>query len=367
MKEVTITDVAKRAGVSIGTVSAVINGKNTVKMETREAVLVVMKDMHYRPRGSARALKNSSPEYSSIGLLIRELDNPFYMAIASGVREYASSKGYWVNIASSEGNHMSEERITQSFSRTDRKGAIIAPVLEGTSEIEHLFRLKLVNFPFVLLENVKGIQANVVSIDNIKAMKKAIKYLMDNGHSRIVHFSGPKHASHTYERIEGYGKAYSESHHVFDESMIVPAGAHLEDGYRTCLQYFRNRSRTSFPTAIVCYNDLVAIGVMTALRELAIAVPDEISVVGNDDIPFSRHHPVQLTTVHAPMFELGRKAAEILINNIESSKPLPIENVVLDAEFVIRKSTKALQSPLTRPSGQESQTLGEPSLTGAVR
>jgi DNA-binding LacI/PurR family transcriptional regulator len=350
----------------MGTVSAVINGKNTVKTETREAVLGVMKDLHYRPRGSARAMKNSTPEYNSIGLLIRELDNPFYMAIASGAREYASSKGYWVNMASSEGDHTSEERITQSFSRTDRKGAIIAPVLEGTSEIEHLFRLKLVNFPFVLLENVKGIQANVVSIDNMKAMKEAIKYLMDNGHSRIVHFSGPKHASHTYERIEGFCKAYSESHHVFDDSMIVPAGAHLEDGYRTCLQYFRNRSRASFPTAIVCYNDLVAIGVLTALSELHIAVPDEISVVGNDDIPFSRHHPVQLTTIHAPMFELGQKAAELLINNIESPKTLPIEHVVLDAEFVIRKSTMALQPAAQGPSGQDSQVVSEPRLTENV-
>jgi LacI family transcriptional regulator len=367
VRKVTITDVAKRAGVSIGTVSAVINGKNSVKIETREAILEVMKDLHYRPRGSARSLKNSTPEFSSIGLLIRELDNPFYMAIASGVREYASSKGYWVNIASSEGDHTSEERITQSFARTDRKGAIIAPVLEGTSEIEHLFRLKLVNFPFVLLENVKGIQANVVSIDNIKAMKKAIRYLMDNGHSKIIHFSGPKHASHTYERIEGYSKAYSESHLAFDNSMIVPAGARLEDGYRTCMQYFHNRSRTSYPTAIVCYNDLVALGVMTALSELGIAVPDEISIVGNDDIPFARHHPVQLTTIHAPMFELGRKSAEILITNIESTKPLPVENVVLDAEFIVRKSTKALAPSLARSATMDAQTLNEPRMVGSAK
>ncbi len=349
MNKITIDDVARRAGVSIGTVSAVINEKNIVKAETRKAVLIAMKELNYRPRGSARILKNSSTEFGNIGLLIRELDNPFYTAIALGVREYAIRKGYLVIIASSEGDHTYEEKTTQGFSGKDIKGAIIAPVLDGTAEIEHLFRLKMINFPFVLLENVKGIQANVVSIDNIKAMKQAMKYLIDNGHSKIVHFAGPKHASHTYERIDGFRRAYSESNYAFNSEMIVSVGAHLEDGYSKCLEYFHNRSRDDFPTAIVCYNDLVAFGVMAALTEMNIKTPDEISIIGNDDIPFSRHIPLQLTTIRAPMLELGRRAAEILINNIESPEPLPIENVVLDAEFVIRNSTKALRP---YPEGQ---------------
>jgi DNA-binding LacI/PurR family transcriptional regulator len=342
VKKVTIDDVARRAGVSKGTVSAVINEKNTVTLETRNSVLSAMKELHYRPRGSARNLKNRASTFSTIGLLIRELDNPFWTAIALGVIEYASNKGYVVLIASSDGNHTSEEMITNGFSSKDIRGAIIAPVLEGTAEIEHLFRLKMINFPFVLLENVKGIQANVVSIDNIKAIKGAVKYLIDNGHSKIVHFAGPKYASHTYERIDGFRRAYSESHFVYSGDMIVSTGAHFEDGYRKCLEYFRDRNREDYPTAIVCFNDLVALGVMAALIEMKIRIPDEISVVGNDDISFVRHIPVPLTTIRAPMLELGKKAAEILIRNIEATEPLSIENVVLDAELIIRKSTKAL-------------------------
>jgi LacI family transcriptional regulator/LacI family repressor for deo operon, udp, cdd, tsx, nupC, and nupG len=333
VKKVTIDDVARQAGVSKGTVSAVINEKNTVTSKTRNAVLNAMKELNYRPRGSARSLKNSTSQ-SSIGLLVRELDNPFYTAIALGVKEIASSKGYLV--------HTYEEKITQSFSNKDIKGVIIAPVLEGTAEIEHLFRLRVINFPFVLLENVKGIQANVVSINNIKAMEKAMKYLINNGHSKIIHFSGPKHASHTYERIDGFRRAYSESHFVFTSDMIIPTGAHFEDGYNKCLEYFHNKSREDFPTAIVCFNDLVAMGVMTALIEMKIRIPDDISVVGNDDIPFARYIPIPLTTIRAPTLELGKKAAEILIRNIESPEPVLIENVVLDAEFVVRKSTKSL-------------------------
>jgi LacI family transcriptional regulator len=349
LKKVTIGDVARRAEVSIGTVSAVINEKNTVKAETRNTVLNVMKELNYRPRGRARNLKNTITDTSSIGLLIRELDNPFYTAIALGVTEYARSKGYLVSIASSEGDHTFEEKIIKGFSGKDIRGAIIAPVLEGTAEIEHLFTLKMINFPFVLLENVKGIQANVVSIDNIKAMKEAIKYLIGIGHSKIVHFAGPNHASHTYERIDGFRRAYSESNFAFNNDMIVSTGAHLVDGYNKCLEYFKGKNKKDFPTAIVCYNDLVALGVISALNEMEIRIPEEISVVGNDDIPFSRHIPVPLTTIHAPMFELGRKASEILIRNIESPEPIPIENVVFDAEFVVRQSTKAVQSVYAEP------------------
>jgi DNA-binding LacI/PurR family transcriptional regulator len=166
--------------------------------------------------------------------------------------------------------------------------------------------------------------------------------LIDGGHSKIVHFAGPRHASHTYERIDGFRRAYSESRFACNNDMIVAAGAHFEDGYRKAIEYFHERNRDDFPSAVVCYNDLVALGVMAALTEMKIKIPEQVSVVGNDDIPFAPHIPVPLTTIRAPMLDLGRRAAEILIRNIESPVPLAIEKVVLDAEFVIRGSTKAL-------------------------
>jgi LacI family transcriptional regulator len=351
VKKITIDDIAKKAGVSKGTVSAVLNQKSIVQTKTRDSVLKAMKELNYRPRGNSRSVKKASVQFQCIGLLIRELDNPFYTGIALGVREYANSRGYLVLTASSEGDHIYEEEITESFTAKDIKGAIIAPVLEGTAEIEHLFRLKMMNFPFVLLENIKSIQANAVSIDNVRVMKEALKYLMDNGHSKIIHFAGPRHASHTFERIDGFRRAYGESNFAFNSDMIIHVGAHLEDGYKACLDYFQNRSRENFPTAIVCYNDLVALGVMSALSQMNIKVPDEISIVGNDDIPFSTLVPVDLTTIRAPLFELGRKAAEILINNIESPSPLPIVNTILNAEFIVRVSTKPV------PFAQVSQPM----------
>jgi LacI family transcriptional regulator len=343
MKRLTIEDVAKRAGVSKGTVSAVINGKTTVKMETRELILRVMKELNYRPKGVARNLKNGGQD-KSIGLIIKDLNYPFYTWIATGAKEYANSKGYSVIVASTENDHECEKKLTHLFSTKDIKGSIIAPIVDGKAEIEHLFKLKMINYPFVLLEDVKGIQANVVAIDNIKAIKKAVSYLIKSGHTKIVHFAGPLDSSHTQERIEGFRHAFSESTLVFREDKIVPVGSDYNDSYKNTHEYFKQISNADRPTAIVCFNDQQALAVMTALRELKFRIPEDISIIGNDDIYYAPIYPVALTTIRAPQHEIGRRAAEILIRNIESPDPLPPERVVLETEFIVRKSTRSLSS-----------------------
>jgi len=342
MKKITIEDVARRASVSKGTVSAVINGKNIVRPETRDRILKVMKELNFRPRGVARNLKNDA-EDKSIGVIIKDLNYPFYTSIATGVREYANGKGYSVVVTSSENDHESEKKLTHLFSAKDIKGTIIAPIVEGAAEIEHLFKLKMLNYPFVLLEGVKGIQANVVAIDNLRAIKQAVKYLMQSGHTRIVHFAGPPQSSHTQERIEGFRHAFSESTLVFNKNMIVPTGSHYDESYSRTIEFFRDKRREEFPTAIVCFNDQQALGVMIALLELGIRVPEDISIVGNDDIYYARIYPVPLTTIRAPQHEIGRKAAEMLIRSIEAPVPPPPEKIVLETEFIVRKSTRILK------------------------
>jgi DNA-binding LacI/PurR family transcriptional regulator len=343
MKRVTIADVAKKAKVSMGTVSAVINGKNSVKPQTREHIQQVMKELHFRPRGVARNLRNGSYD-KSIGIIIKDLKYPFYTQIAVGVKEYANSQGYSVIVSSSEDEHEREIGLSHLFSTKDIKGTIIAPVVEGRSEIEHLFKLKMLNYPFVLLEDVQGIQANAVVIDNLKSIGKAVDYLIESGHKKIVHFAGPSKSSHTEERIEGFRHAFIEKPLVFHKDMIVPIGSHHDECLKNTVDYFTKLNPDEYPTALVCYNDQQALAVMMALKELNLRVPDDISIVGNDDIFYAQIYPVPLTTIRAPLEEIGRKAAEILIRNIESSEILPIEHVVLETEFVIRESTKVLNS-----------------------
>ena len=265
MKKITIVDVAKKAGVSKGTVSAVINGKNSVKPATRDLILSIMKDLNFRPKGVARNLKNNNLD-KSIGIIIKDLNYPFYTSIAAGAKEYANSKGYSVFITSSENDHECEKKFSHLFSSKDIKGTIIAPIVEGTAEIEHLFKLKMINYPFVLLEDVKGIQANVVAIDNLKAIKKAVKYLIDSGHTKIVHFAGPPNSSHTQERIEGFRHAFSERTLVFNKDMIVSIGSNYDESFAKTIEYFKNRKREDYPTAIVCFNDMQVLAVMRALK-----------------------------------------------------------------------------------------------------
>lgn len=341
MKRITIVDVAKKAGVSKGTVSAVINAKNSVKPTTRDHILEIMKELNFRPKGVARNLKSGNKD-KSIGIIIKDLNYPFYTSIATGVKEYANSMGYSVVITSSENDHECEKKFSHLFSTKDIKGTIIAPIIEGAAEIEHLFKLKMINYPFVLLEDVKGIQANVVAIDNIKAIKKAVKYLIESGHTKIVHFAGPPKSSHTQERIEGFRHAFSESPLIFNKDMIVSIGSLYDESYSKTLAYFENKQPEDYPTAIVCFNDQQALAVMMALKKLNIKVPDDISIIGNDDIFYAQIYPVPLTTIRAPQIEIGKKAAEILIRNIEAPSLMPNEKVVLETEFIVRESTKVL-------------------------
>lgn len=337
MKRPTINDVAEKAGVSKATVSAVINDRDTVKPATRDHVLAIIKELNFQPKGQARGLKGRTSD-RSIGLLVRELDNPFYTSVAAGVKKYANARDYSLFIASSERDHQNEEILTRQFAAKEVKGAIIAPVIDGNTEIDHLFRLKNLNYPLVMLEEVSGIRTNVVSIDNLKAVTDAVKYLISCGHSRIVHFSGPKFASHSHERIEGFRNAFSESRLVYHDDLIVSCGSHFNDGYRAGLEYFKNTSAHPFPLAVVCFNDVVALGLISALKELSIRVPEQVSVVGNDDIEFARHWSPALTTISTPLVALGEKAAEILIRNIESKTASALETHTLKAELVIRET-----------------------------
>jgi LacI family transcriptional regulator/LacI family repressor for deo operon, udp, cdd, tsx, nupC, and nupG len=342
MKKVTIEDVAKRAEVSKGTVSAVINSKRSVKAETRDHIQKVMRDLNFRPKGIARNLKNGAQD-KSIGIIVKDINYPFYTTIISGVREYANNLGYSLIVTSSENDHEYEKKYASLFSAKDIKGAIIAPLVDGAAEIEHLFKLKMLNYPFVLLEDVLGIQANVVAIDNLNAIKQAVTYLIESGHKKIVHFAGPTQSSHTQERIEGFRHAFSECTLAFKKEMIVSIGSKHDESFCRTLEYFKDLKREDYPTAIVCFNDQQALAVMMALKELNLNIPNDVSIVGIDDIFYAKIYPVPLTTIRVPQHEIGMKAAEILIKNIEATESIPIERVVLNTELIIRESSKVLK------------------------
>lgn len=340
MSRPTIGDVADKAGFSKATVSAVLNDADTVKDSTRRKVNQAIDELNYRPRAAAQHGFQADLN-KSIGLIIKESANPYFAEVISGARERGNEKGYTILSASSEGEYDSEQQIVDVFKNKDVDGLVIIPVLKSNTDLSYLFDLKRRNFPFVLLEEVKGVQASLVDIDNEDASKMAAKHLLDNGHERIVHFAGPKYSMHSMERVRGIRQAFSESPFVFSDDQIVQAGASLKDGYQTGREYFGEVPSDERPTGVICYNDLVAVGLMRALRELDIDVPGEVAIIGCDDIEFAQYVSTSLTSIRIPKFQMGYRAVDILIDQIESDKTPPPKKIHLDAELIQRESTRS--------------------------
>jgi DNA-binding LacI/PurR family transcriptional regulator len=336
-KSVTIGDVAGRAGVSKATVSAVINDKGTVRDATRDRVVAAIQALNYRARGMADVAQVGNRR--SLGLLIKEIDNPYYAEIVAGIRAYGLERGYAVVVASSEGDHRSEREHTEMLRRQGVAGLLVTPVMSSDTDLSHLFELHRRNFPFVLLERIQGLQASLVDVENAEGSRAAVEFLIKQGHQRIVHFAGPDYSMHTKERIDGVRHAFSRSALVFPDDAVVAVGAHAVDGYRLGLAYFRDRTGPDRPTAVTCYNDLLAFGLIRALRELALRVPEDVSVVGFDNLSLIPYSGIPLTTVNVPKVEMGQKATEMLIRLIESDEALPPERHMLRGELIVRGTT----------------------------
>jgi DNA-binding LacI/PurR family transcriptional regulator len=346
MKRFTINDVAKRAGVSTGTVSAVLNDRPNVRDRTRMRVLSAIDELGYQPSPSARILRsgrnNGQVLEKGVGLLIKEMDNPFYMDIVIGARDFLREAGYATFVCASDGDYEKEGNLINSIRNRFFQGVILAPVLHEAADLSHLFILKRAAYPFVTLEEVSGLQAHSVGIDNVEAAYMAVHHLIETGHQKIAHIAGPAYTQHTRDRIRGVERAFSQSSLIFSDDVIVPAGAHFEDGYRAGINLFKEREETSRPTAVTCFNDLVAMGVLRALAELGLDVPGDVSVVGFDDIQAAAYLSTPLTTVKVPKREMGQRAAELLMQQIEAPEGVPMKRIRLDATLITRGSTRPL-------------------------
>lgn len=337
----TINDVAREAGVSKSSVSAVLNAKPGVSAATRAHVRDVMARLDYRPAG-LMAGRRARRAGRALGLVIKEIDNPYYTEVASGVIAEARARGYSVFVASSEGDYDAEQEAVGILCEQGIAGLIITPTLGSHTDLSHLYELKRRGFPLVLLEDVRGVRASLIDIENVEASRLAVEHLLELGHTRIVHFAGPEYSMHTRERIDGVYRAFSGSPLAFQDDAIVCAGAHLEDGYRAALGYFSGRPPHERATAVTCYNDLVALGLLRALSELGIAVPDDVSVVGFDDLQLLDYLPVSLTSVQVPKHELGRRATELLLGQVDGRGDATPVSEYLGSRLVDRGSTRAL-------------------------
>ncbi|HET9775174.1 MAG TPA: LacI family DNA-binding transcriptional regulator [Gemmatimonadaceae bacterium] len=336
-KRPTISDVARQTGVSKATVSAVLNDSDAVGSDTRDRVLAAIELLNYRPTQQSGV--RAATRFRSIALVIKEHDNPYYDEVTAGVRAFAETQGYMLFVVSSEGSYSSEKRAVELLREKGVDGLIAAPVMDEHADLSHFYELKRRNYPFVFLEQVRGVPASLVDLENVSASQKAVEYLFSLGHRRVAHFAGPQYSLHSEERADGVRRAYSSTHLVLAPEDIIDAGAHFDDGYRCGRELFESRQRDDWPTAITCYNDLVAMGLVKAIMDLGLKVPDDVSVIGFDDIRFSEIFLVPLTTVRVPKLEMGSRAAQMLIDHIESRQAVTPQRHYLDATLVVRAST----------------------------
>jgi LacI family transcriptional regulator/LacI family repressor for deo operon, udp, cdd, tsx, nupC, and nupG len=330
---ITIRDVARLAGVSKATVSAVLNNRPGISSTTRQKVLDVVKKLNYRPSQIARSL--SVQKTKSIGLVIKEIDNPFFAKIMRGVFDRCSDKGYTVLLGSSELSPDKEIQSVETLINQRVDGLILSPLQGENNDLSYLADLLRSQYPLVVLETVQNYNTNVVDIDNEKAAFDAVCYLIRQGHRRIAMFAGPKYSSHSAARLKGYREALSDHGIPVQNGDILHVGSYIQNGYQAGLQLSR---WPSLPSAIFCYNDLVAIGLIDALLEKSIHVPDSVSVLGFDDIDFCDSVKVPLTTVHVPAFEMGKQAADLLIHQISRRDEPLNEKIIVQTHLVERAS-----------------------------
>ena len=336
---ITIEDVARMAKVSKGTVSAVLNKKATVSERTRSNVLAVIKKLNYRPNLLARSL--SIQKTKTIGLVIKEIDNPYFTKIMKGVFDACSDKDYIVLLGSSELSPIQEAKHIEILINQRAAGLIISPLQGEDIDLSYITDLIKDDYPLVLLGSVKNFLTNGVDLNNAEAAYQAVRYLIELGHKNIAYFAGPSHSIQSFERMEGYQNALSTTNVPLKKENIIQVGSYMNNGYAKGKEIFSNFKKIN-PTAVFCYNDLVAIGLMNALIELGINVPEQVSIIGFDDMNLCGSFKIPLTTLHVPAYQIGQTAANLLVDQITNGVTSEKQKKVLIAKLVKRSSCAKL-------------------------
>ncbi len=322
----TIRDVARIAGVSVSTVSRVINGRADVAATTRQAVLAAMEEVSYTVSPVALSLVGAPTRL--IGVLARHLSEEFSSALLRGILEVGEQEGYDVLLTAS----LRSSNQTSALMRSVCDGlVIVSPGLDMEPDLALIEKGR----PVVFFEHPNhSPESVVVTTTNREGERELIHYLIGLGHRRIGFVAGRMSLPSSRERLEGYQEALGEAGISLDPELIVEGSYDRQSGLLAGRRLLGLAER---PTAIAASNDLEAFGVLRAAQEAGLQVPEQLSVAGFDNIPMSEHVHPPLTTVHQPMYEMGLQAARMLICWIEGERPEPSQ-VVLPAHLVLRAS-----------------------------
>lgn len=333
----TMNDVAKEAGVSVATVSRVINGSDGVSEKLEKRVNDAMKQLHYYPSTLARSFKIQ--QTMLIGVIVPLIDHPFYSRLAMTIEQKLFQHDYRAIICNSGEDGDRERAYIEMLLRQRVDGFIINSAVVNTN---YLHELENLNIPYVLIDrDLPEAECSKVFSDNSQGGYIGMEHLIQLGHKRIGVIGALAYTEPMTRRIRGTRDALSAYGIEADPELLVTADTQLFDmGYESAKKLLMLDSP---PTAIFSLTDVTAVGVMHAVSELGMKIPDDISILGYDNLPIASYMIPQLSTVEQPIIEMGEKAVELLLNHIRETTH-PIEKAVLRTQLILRQSTQALST-----------------------
>jgi DNA-binding LacI/PurR family transcriptional regulator len=332
---VTIKEVAKKANVSIATVSAVINKNKFVSGDLISRVEEAIKELGYRPNKVARSLKKK--ETNLIGVVVTEITNPFYPLMFKGVEDVAIDSGYSVILCTTGDDPKKEVFLVQSMIDQGVDGVILATIDDDKSETINI--LNQLNIPHVLInrspENYEG---TAVRIDSYKVGEIAADYLLESGHRDIGFIGGDR--LNSWEREKGFKDVLSKYGIKMENSRLIRSGYSIEEAYKDTKTLIQSGN---YPTAIYAASDVMAFGAIKAILDSGLKVPEDISVIGSDNISFSEDFLIPLTTIDAQTYEVGKLGSEMMIEQLKKKDNAHNEQLLLEPKLIERKSCKPIE------------------------
>ena len=331
--KVTMKDIANIAGISTTTVSKIINNKdNDISEATREKVKRIMKENNYVPNVMARSLVTKKT--NTIGLVIPDIRNPFFPELARGAEDRANEEGYNIIFCNTDDVLAKEERYVNMLIEKMVDGIIFTASAKRTTGFTNLQNTSI---PIILLDrdiDFVGVKGKI-TVNNFQGAYDGVKHLISSGYKKIVFISGPLLSKPGVDRCEGFKKALNDHGIINDDPIILEGEYKSEWGYQAVKYLKQNNVKFD---ALFCGDDLIAIGAMKLLKEEGFNVPNDVGVVGFDDIYIASLVDPELTTVKQPNYEMGYQAVGMLISILKNNIPKNQE-VILGTSLIIRKST----------------------------
>ena len=350
----TMRQIAERADVSIGTVSHVINGTANVRDKLRLRVLEAIRSLGYHPSQLGRGLRRKKT--TMLGMIIPDITNPFFPAVVRGVEDVAYKRSYRVVLCNTDNDPKKEISYLNDLQAYSPAGLLVIPAAE--SHITTLLRSVATSGPPVVCIDRRptGWNGDVVVVANEEGSYAATQHLLRMGHKHLAVITGPVHLTNAVERLKGFRRALAEERVPIEPEYIQEARFDRRSGYPAAMRLLRLVPRL---TAIFACTDLMALSVCLAARELSLACPDDLSIVGFDDLDFAEFTDTALTTVHQPGYQLGATAARLLLERIDGSKQRT-KRVVLSTELMVRQSASPSRekAAATRRKQSHGQTVG---------